>query len=229
MEYQGNELELFAKAHRWRSYWADHVRPYVRGRVLEVGSGTGSATLSLVDSSSSWCGLEPDESLLRDAARRLHEAGHRVEYVAETLDQHRKAEGYDTILYIDVLEHIENDLEELRLARHHLAHGGRLIVLAPAHQRLYSDFDKHVGHYRRYSARSFRRLDLPGLRLRSVRYLDSVGTVLSLANRILLKQSLPTPAQIEVWDRKVVPLSRVFDRLTGYHFGKTVVGIWEKQ
>jgi hypothetical protein len=59
-------------------------------------------------------------------------------------------------------------------------------------------------------------------------YLDSVGLLASAANRLLLKQSLPTARQIQVWDNFMVPCSRLLDPLTGYLAGKSVVAVWER-
>ena len=68
------------------------------------------------------------------------------------------------MLYIDVLEHIEHDLDELARAASHLAPGGHLVVLAPAHQALFSDFDRAIGHYRRYNRAGLQKLAPAGLR-----------------------------------------------------------------
>lgn len=66
------------------------------------------------------------------------------------------------------------------------------------------------------------------LGLQCLRYLDSVGVLLSLANRMLLRSPRPSHAQIGVWDRWVVPVSRTIDSLLAYRIGKTVVGVWQK-
>jgi hypothetical protein len=60
----------------------------------------------------------------------------------------------------------------------------------------------------------------------SLELLDFAGTILSLANRLLLRQSYPTMTQLLFWDRWIVPLSRVLDPLTGFRFGKTITGVW---
>jgi hypothetical protein len=102
------------------------------------------------------------------------------------------------------------------------------VVLAPAHQGLYSEFDRAIGHFRRYDRRSLVALAPPGLELVELAYLDSVGWLASLANRLLLRRALPTPAQIRVWDGVMVPLSGVLDRVTGGHFGKSVLAVWRR-
>jgi hypothetical protein len=137
-------------------------------------------------------------------------------------------ERFDTILYADVLEHVEHDRAELSRAAQHLDTGGTLIVLGPAHQWLYSTFDAAIGHFRRYALAEL--LDIAPenmIRLRA-RYLDSVGLVASLSNKLALKQTAPTPMQIRIWDRLMVPASRLIDPLVGYRLGKSLLVVWRK-
>jgi hypothetical protein len=132
-------------------------------------------------------------------------------------------------LYIDVIEHIEDDRAELARAAGHLGSGGMLVVLCPAHNCLFSEFDRMIGHHRRYNTRMLRAIMPSGLKCVEMFYLDSVGMLLSFANRYLLRSSTPTPAQITLWDRVVIPCSRLLDPLLARRFGKTVVAIWEKR
>jgi hypothetical protein len=145
-----------------------------------------------------------------------------------TLADLHVGDGFDSILYIDVLEHIEADEAEVRLAARHLNPGGRLIVLAPAHQFLFSELDSALGHYRRYDRRSLQALMPHGVDLESCFYLDSIGVMANFANRIVLKSKIPTPAQIKFWDRFMVSLSKLIDPLLMYRFGKSIVVIWRK-
>jgi SAM-dependent methyltransferase len=127
------------------------------------------------------------------------------EIVCGTLES-LEASQFDTIIYIDVLEHIENDRKELEAAAALLRAGGRLIVLSPAHQRLFTPFDAAIGHFRRYSRPMLRSISPSSLRLEQVWYLDSVGLLLSAANLLFLRQSMPTKAQLALWGQCVIPL-----------------------
>jgi SAM-dependent methyltransferase len=136
--------------------------------------------------------------------------------------------SFDTILYIDVLEHIEFDQQEMERAFQLLAPAGHLIVLSPAHPFLYSTFDQGIGHFRRYSRRTLRAAGPQGSTPLRLFYLDSVGLLASLTNKLFLKQKLPTLAQIQFWDRYLVRTSLRIDPLLGFNLGKTVIGIWKK-
>ena len=138
-------------------------------------------------------------------------------------------ERFDTLIYIDVLEHIQDDAAELRMAAERLEPGGRLIVLSPAHQFLYSPFDQAIGHYRRYNRGMLEALTPGNCRLERCLYMDSAGLLLSLGNRVLLRQSMPSLEQILFWDRRVIPISKVLDRLTGFRLGKSILAIWKRK
>lgn len=135
----------------------------------------------------------------------------------------------DTVLYVDVLEHIENDQGELKLASRHLRPGGYLVVLSPALPFLYSPFDRAVGHHRRYRTRDVERLTPGSMSAERIMFVDSVGLFASLANRLLLRSDMPTPNQVRFWDAVIVPASRLFDRMTGHRIGKSLVMVWKRQ
>ncbi|MGH9597485.1 MAG: class I SAM-dependent methyltransferase [Edaphobacter sp.] len=229
-KYVGSELDLFASVWNWKSYWSAQIKPFLAGDVLEVGSGIGSNT-ELLDPGGSgrWVCLEPDPQLVAVLTRKLKEkeAGRRHEAICGTL-QSLAGQHFDTIIYIDVLEHIENDREELIAAASLLRPGGRVIVLSPAHQRLFTPFDAAIGHFRRYNRSMLQAISPTGLHLERMRYLDSVGLFASSANRLFLQQSMPTKAQLRFWDGWMVPISRVLDPLFSYSIGKSIIAIWHK-
>ena len=229
--YVGSELELFAGARNWKSYWSSRVRPFITGDTLEVGAGIGANTPFLDRGGNRrWVCLEPDRLLTSQLTSNLaRSTAHREYEVICGTVRSLEAGQFDTIIYIDVLEHIEDDCGELAAAGALLRSGGRLIVLSPAHQRLFTPFDAAIGHVRRYDRSMLRSISPPELRLEQVWYLDSAGLALSAANRLFLHQSMPTKAQIAFWDRVVIPVSRVLDRCLWGSLGKTIVGVWRRE
>jgi SAM-dependent methyltransferase len=227
--YIGEELEAFAEARRWKGYWRGQVAQYLRGRVLEVGAGLGSNTSLLCEPRHErWVCLEPDPGMARELARALAagELPPRCEVRRGTLQDLGPGELFDALLYADVLEHIADDRAEVARAAEHLTPGGALIVLSPAHQTLFSPFDAAIGHYRRYNRSSLLSLTPRGLSVARLRYLDSVGMLTSLANRLVLSQSLPTRRQLVFWDRYLMPISRRLDPLLGYRLGRSLLAVW---
>jgi SAM-dependent methyltransferase len=229
--YKGGELELFARARNWKAYWISALRNHIHGSVLEVGAGIGANTLLLRNGAENrWVCLEPDPQLAAVLEQKTDTSTNlpAVEVRQGTVASLGPGEIFDTILYIDVLEHIEEDRQEVEQASNHLAAGGHLIVLSPAYTWLFSPFDQALGHYRRYTAGKLKELTPPALRVTKAIYLDSIGLLASAANRFFLKQSLPNPRQIYWWDTCLVRCSRILDPLTAYRFGKSVACIWER-
>ena len=229
--YIGTELELFAQAHHWKQYVAKLIRPFIKGDVLEAGAGIGTNTaLFRTPLVNSWTLLEPDATFCKTLHQKQLDGQlppnciifNGYTSMLETI------EVYDTIIYIDVIEHIEDDHTEIQTATRLLKKGGSLIVLSPAHQYLMSPFDKAIGHYRRYSKKMMRSLAGKDLLERRMMYVDAPGLMASLANKLLLKQSSPSQQQIKFWDNTIIPVARILDPLLGYTVGKTVIGIWSK-
>lgn len=221
--YGGDELPLMARAVQWKSYVATLVRPYLRGSVLEVGAGIGAYIPYLYRPPvREWTALEPDAA----QAGRIGDA--RVRVVPGTLDAIDPADRYDTILYLDVLEHIADDVGELRRAQSHLRAGGYLIVLAPAYPFLFSPMDTKVGHHRRYTRARLRAITPSLCVLARLNNLDSAGLLASLANRFVLRAERMSPGQVAVWDGALVPVSRVLDGMLGHRLGKSLLAVWRR-
>ena len=227
--YVGNELSLFAGATTWKSYVRFHLRSYLSGDILEVGAGIGAATATFYDGTQRrWVCLEPDRELANRIKSNLPPGLANCEVVVGTVSDLGPGEQFDSILYMDVLEHIEADAAELALAASHLKPNGTLVLVAPALPWLSTPFDAAVGHYRRYTKHSLRSIVPQGLRETKCIYLDSAGLLASLGNKLLLRSRIPSRAQIEFWDRAMVPISRYTDRALNYVIGKSILGVWRK-
>lgn len=227
--YQGAELDVFKYAVNWKERLRVELGQFVAGDVLEVGAGIGTTSLVLQQiDHRSWVCMEPDMKLAQRLIENFASAPGepRPEVIAGTMEDLASNRSFDAILYVDVLEHIEDDRRELAAAASHLRPGGRLVVVAPAHQWLYTPFDRAIGHYRRYSKDRLLRLSPQKLRVERLRYLDSVGMLASLSNRLLLRSAEPSVRQIQIWDNFLVPLSQWLDPLLRYQVGKSILAIW---
>ena len=232
-QYFGLELDLFAMAFNWKAYVRREIGQYIKGHVLEVGAGIGETTKALINGhEASWTCVEPDRRLAERIAITLGNkpSGNSgvPQVIVGDIDHPACNRTYDTILYIDVLEHIEKDELEIKKAAQKLKQNGCLIVLAPAHQCLYSTFDAKIGHFRRYHQKRLMGIGPAGTKLLRVRYLDSVGCLASLGNKGILRSGIPTRNQIIMWNRLMVPLSRIFDSAFGYKIGKSIYIVWQK-
>src|SRR5829696_3215795 len=128
--YIGTELDVFGQARNWKRYLRDLARPYLVGDVLEVGGGIGETSCAFrSEAQSSWTALEPDWRLAKRLQDRVAELRHRVRVVTGTIRAIESERLFDAVIYIDVLEHIEHDREELQEAAARLRPGGTIVVL----------------------------------------------------------------------------------------------------
>src|SRR6476646_3658868 len=122
--YSGSELDNAALAVNWKAYFRSRLKRYIRGNVLEVGAGLGGTPVQLrAGTESSWLCLEPDAALAERLRSAVGGASSSVptRVVIGGLEALGADARFDCILYIDVLEHIDNDVAEMERAAGHLA------------------------------------------------------------------------------------------------------------
>ena len=230
--YSGKELDLFAHALNWKDYWSKTIEPFIGENILEVGAGIGTNTnflLDLNDHIGKWVCLEPDR-LLAEKIESNIDVDHRakVKVFNKSLDDFESNEKFDTVLYIDVLEHIRNDKKEIEHVKRYLKSDGYLIILVPAHNFLFSEFDQSIGHFRRYNKKMIKEVINNTLEEEKLIYLDTVGMATSIANKTFLRQPYPTLKQIKFWDKVMVNASKWIDPLLGHQVGRSLLGVWRK-
>jgi len=229
--YIGDELSIFLDAINWKRYWFSTVKSFINGDVLEVGAGIGANTNLILQNSPKIrriLALEPDKMLASQILENIENNSSNVVIQAGILNDLHPTQKFDTILYIDVIEHIKYDSEELDKAQLHIKKGGHLIILVPAYSFLFSPFDKAIGHYRRYDKKMLVNSVPRNLTKVKLFYLDSLGVCASLVNKLILKQSYPSKSQILRWDKLIVPTSKITDRILFRSIGKSLIGIWKK-
>jgi SAM-dependent methyltransferase len=198
-------LTSFVLAH------ADRTRP-----VLDFGAGSGTHARRLRDLGLDVRCVEPD-TMLR---ARLRDDGFEV---AATLDAWQPG-LFGTAYSLNVLEHIEDDLSTVRALRVALAPGGRLVLYVPAFQILFSAMDRAVGHHRRYRREHLIALvQGSGLEVVEAAYVDSLGFAAALAYRLIGRSGDLDPRAVGIYDRAVLPVSRLIDRLTALWVGKNLL------
>lgn len=228
------DLERLGTADRFFDWTIDHFKPYLKGRVLEVGAGLGTITRKLVaaDPALSVVALEPALNLF-DQLRAYEAVTPQVTASSLTCAEFLGDEGsgrFDVVLYLNVLEHIEHDVAELRTAAAGLAPGGHVLVFGPAMGWLYSDLDFNAGHYRRYTVTSLRRAAVDaGLEIAQIKYLDVLGVLpYWLVYRVMRRQTI-SGSSMWAYDKVLVPLSRFLQWiLRRPPLGKNVIMIARK-
>jgi hypothetical protein len=225
MDYTGKELEAFDKATIWRKYIYFLIKKYLKKKILEVGAGIGSFTKNYIDASKKITLTELDTYNFNFLKENFKDKD--IEILKDPIN---KINGnFENILYLNVLEHIKEDVEEINQALEKIVSGGHLIILVPAHQELYGNLDKAVGHFRRYNINFFKNLNLKKAEVKKLYYLDVAGYFLFFLNNFFFKKEVyPTNFKIFVWDKIFTPVTIILDKISGYRFGKNVMCIIEK-
>ena len=138
-------------------------------------------------------------------------------------------ETFDTILYLSVLEHIEDDKKEILNALEKLKVGGYLVICAPAHNYMYSNFDKEIGHLKRYEMNFFDNLNLENANVKKSFFIDSLEQLIYFLNKLIFsKEVYPTKFKIFIWDKLFIPITYIIDFLSIYKFGKNIICVIKK-
>ena len=205
-------------------------RPFLGRRVLEVGCGVGGI-LERLGPRERVIGIDVEPDVLAFAARRFAarpECRFEVADVGALAPELRaslRAERLDTILAINVLEHVRDDLGALQTFEELLVPGGTLCLLVPAHPCLYGPYDRLDGHYRRYTRRTLGTLlSFTGLRPLRLRYFNAVGALGWWVQYRLLRRAVHTPGHFGAMNR-ILPLVRPLERLVPPPFGLSLVAV----
>jgi SAM-dependent methyltransferase len=227
VSYRGSELEFFADAVNYPRWIVDEFRPYFGETVAEVGAGIGTISkLILASGATRLFAFEPSTNLFPKLVEEMAQEPRCVPI--NDYFRPARAAGCDSIAYVNVLEHIENDALELRLAHESLRPRGHLLVFVPALSWLYSNFDRGIGHYRRYSKRGLRKVVAEaGFELVSVRYFDLAGIIPWYFNFVLLNNQ-PNHGSVRLYDRLVVPVMRRVESVLAPPLGKNLLLVARK-
>ena len=225
INYPGKELENFERANVWRKYIYFIIRKYIKENILEVGAGIGSFTLTYLDKKKKLTLTETDVNNFNFIKERFKNKN--ISIFSELT---KDIQGtFETIMYMNVLEHIEKDNEEIKIAVDKLQNNGYLIILVPGHNKLFSKFDKAVGHHRRYEIKFFKDLKIVNCKLEKLCYLDCAGYFLYYINRIFFKEEIyPSRLKIFIWDKIFTPITIILDRLINYKYGKNILCVIKK-
>jgi SAM-dependent methyltransferase len=224
-------LNQLANLDQYNFWLYEQIASGVGQHILEVGAGTGNITQFLCVGGREVVATDVVPSYRRELETAfanwpnvrvgqfdLNKAAP-ADYVAE---------GFDTVVCLNVLEHIKDDLFALEQMNEVLAPGGRLLLLVPAHQFLYGEFDRAVGHFRRYSKRALKeRLQSAGFRVQKLKFFSLLAMLPWYINGRLLKRDYLPPNQADLANQ-LVPLLRL-EKLLGPPCGISLVAIAEKQ
>lgn len=225
----GRALEDDSGKPRYLRYQRDLIEPHCGRSVLEVGAGTGEFAAHLT-------GLDRhvltdvDPDAVEYLAQRF---AHRPEVETRLLDLDGSApslhRSVETVLAINVLEHIEDDVAALRALSEHAVPGGTIVLWVPGYQQLYGDFDRRVGHFRRYTPRTLRdAFEAAGLRTQTSEPKNLLGAAAWWLAVRKGGTGAPNRKLVSLYDRFVVPVTAGVERVVRAPFGQSVLGVAQR-
>ncbi len=232
--YVGKDLEAMSFAVNYHKWILEEFRPFLGKKLVEVGAGRGSFSemliaekpknLALVEPSEMFEFLEQNISQIETSAV--------IDYYNSIFSETaaRFSEKPDTIIYVNVLEHIEDDRAELEKVFETLEPGGHCLIFVPALMSLYGAFDEKVGHFRRYTKGGLEeKAKSAGFSVVKSKYFDFVGIFPWFIKYKLLKSDSLESGAVTAYDKFAVPLTRKFERLINFPLGKNILTILKKQ
>ncbi|MBO0828194.1 MAG: methyltransferase domain-containing protein [Streptosporangiales bacterium] len=210
---------------RYRRYQHDLIRPHCGTTVVEVGAGAGEFAATFTGPER-YVVTDLDPDCVRLLGERFAD---RPEITARQMDASGTValdEPADTVLAVNVLEHIEDDAAALRALARMVRPGGTVVMWVPGYQALYGEFDRSVGHHRRYTPGTLTEaFTAAGLRPTTVRPVNLLG---GIAWWLAVRKGgvgRPDPRLVRWYDRLVVPVTRTIETLVTPPFGQSVLGV----
>lgn len=216
-------------APRYNRWQYDRVAPFLGRRVCEVGSGIGNLSALFLDGAPELLVLTDTDPYYREALQQRFASRQDVVVEELTLPDYTAGIRFqeirlDTVVALNVIEHITGDVEALRCIRDMLQPQGRAVILVPALEGLFGSLDRALGHQRRYTRRSIaERMRQAGFRVERVFYFNLLGTFGWWLNARIRRVPRIPLAQLRSFDR-LVPILRTED-LIRLPFGQSVIAV----
>lgn len=230
-EYEGSDLDAMGAATNYPKWIVEEFAPYLRGAIADVGAGSGNFSRFLLETEvDSIHAFEPC-SRMHGLLERRYQAESRLTtvnaYVRDVVEDY--SERFDAVVYNNVMEHVEDDEAELKAVYRMLRPGGCVLIYVPALQWLYSDFDKSLGHFRRYEKASGAQLLLKtGFSVEALKYADVLGVLPWFFCMKVLKRRL-SKGNVGLYDRVGVPLTKAFEKIVPLPLGKNLLLVGRKE
>ena len=227
-------MNTLAGADRFNQWMFDTIRPFIKGRIFEAGSGIGNISSLLLNTGGEVVLSDYSAHYRKLLEEKFSSHPHFGGVLDMDLEDRRFDEKFnachgmfDTVIALNVIEHIKEDGLAIANCTKLLKQGGRLIVLVPAYQLLYNRFDKELGRFRRYSRTSMQRLVSPHLSIVRCRNFNLAGILGWFVSGTILRNKVIPSYQMDVYNA-LVPLFRIMDSMVFHRIGLSVWMVGKK-
>jgi SAM-dependent methyltransferase len=212
------------EARNYRKYEYDMVAPHVGRSMLEIGSGLGHFSEQFLGRLDYLAVSDNDPYCVGELEKRYADDD-RVEVLDLALPAEVKiSQQVDTVVMMNVLEHIQEDVQALKDLAAVVVPGGRIVIWVPGYMQLYGDFDRKVGHVTRYTPATLRTsVEAAGLVPEVLKPINFLGGIAWWAAVRRGGVGYPNPKLVKIYDRTVVPTTRLIERVIKVPFGQTVL------
>ncbi|HEY3686349.1 MAG TPA: class I SAM-dependent methyltransferase [Streptosporangiaceae bacterium] len=214
------------EAENYRQYEFDTIGPFVGRSLLEVGSGLGDFSAQF-DGQLDRLVVSDIDPYCVEQLKKKYVGRDDVEVLEFGLpDEIPLAEPVETVVAMNVLEHIEKDVDALRSLAKVTKPGGRIVIWVPGYMQLYGDFDRKVGHVTRYTPKTLRAsMEAAGLEVEVMKPINMLGGIAWWLAVRIGGASDSGGRLTKVYDRTVVPVTRFIEKIIRPPFGQTVIGV----
>jgi SAM-dependent methyltransferase len=220
-------LDTLQDAKNYSGWIQELIAPHINGRILEVGAGRGTYSTFFADRGH-LTALEPSAAHCEVLRERLHDYPSAVVINAQ-LDGTAAPGSYDTVVCLNVLEHIADDHRALNDIYEALAPGGKIILWVPAFEALYSSFDRQIGHFRRYRRNELQALiHNVGFQQVAARYTNLPG-FFAWWMVVKMLRIKPTAGRLSaIYDRWFIPVIRRVERFARPPLGQSLLVVAQR-
>lgn len=222
------DLEIMTGAVNYRRWIHSQIKEYLGQRIVELGAGIGNFTEMLLD---------------REQVVAVDNYAPCIEYLKRRFSIYKNIipvnvdistpallelghHSPDTIVCLNVLEHVMDDVTALSRMFNLLKKGGRLVLFVPAFQPLYGGIDRLVGHHRRYSKKELtKKLAGAGFKIKTASYMNSIGFVGWFLNNRVFGKKEESSTQVKFFDRFIVPWLRNVEHVIKPPFGMSLIAV----
>lgn len=227
-----NALDVMSKADNYNNWIYDKIKPFIGKSILEIGCGIGNFTKFLANADRLVC-----IDLLKSCIEKVsanYKSSKNISFIEgdifnQDIINKIKDTNFDTIVCLNVLEHIKEDKEVLEACSDLLQPHGQLVLMVPAMKFMFGSIDKSIGHERRYDKKELgEKLKRAGFKITKLYYFNSLGVLGWMLNNKILRREDLSLTQTLFYDKMIIPILSKIESFVSPSFGMSLIAIAEK-